>query len=255
MCAYAAIFYTAGLGSREGLPSPRYDGATLVAELRAEGIEAQEVPLDARPVGAVWIVPCDHPELLDAAAESSVAAVLTSVFRPRNPWMMGLSEKELGPLRDPWRDDLEARQLRARSLRAHAYADSLFALVRAITWLFEVDQSGPGLMYLGALFNGVATPAIGEVFALDEPKMTLGRGRGVELSLFSPQVARSHLLIQMTGDVAMITDLNSTNGTCLQRPDGEWIQLAARQPSPLDPGDELIVADSFRLHLGEFDAT
>ncbi len=255
MCAYAAIFYTAGLGSREGLPSPCCDGATLAAELRAKGIEAQEVPLDARPVGAVWIVPCDHPELLDAAAESGVAAVLTSVFRPRNPWRMGLTEKELGPLRAPWCDDLEARQFRSRSLRAHAYADSLLALVRAITWLFEVDQSGPGLMYLGALFDGDATPAVGEVFALDEPKMILGRGRGVKLSLSSPRVARSHLLIQMTGNVARITDLNSTNGTCLQRPNGEWIQLAASQPYPLDPGDELIVADSFRLRLEEFNAT
>ncbi len=72
---------------------------------------------------------------------------------------------------------------------------------------------------------------------LDATPLTIGRAPTAGLSLPSPDVSRSHCVIAIEGDAAVVTDLGSTNGTIV---DGR----ATDGPTRLAPGA--------RLRLGPF---
>lgn len=67
--------------------------------------------------------------------------------------------------------------------------------------------------------------------------LTIGRAPTAGLSLPSPDVSRSHCVVVLEGDAAVVSDLGSTNGTIV---DGR----ATEGPTPLTPGA--------RLRLGPF---
>jgi hypothetical protein len=65
----------------------------------------------------------------------------------------------------------------------------------------------------------------------------LGRGEAVEIRLEDPFASSRHCQISRQGDVLVIEDLNSTNGTYLN---GDLLE----GPQPLHPGDRIRIGDN-----------
>jgi hypothetical protein len=70
-----------------------------------------------------------------------------------------------------------------------------------------------------------------------EDDLLLGRGSRVDIKLEDPFASSSHARIVRQGQLAVIEDLGSTNGTLLN---GEPLQ----GPQPLHPGDRIRIGDS-----------
>ena len=67
--------------------------------------------------------------------------------------------------------------------------------------------------------------------------VTLGRGESVDIRLEDPFASSSHCRIVRQGELLVLEDLNSTNGTFLN---GEEV----RGPQPLHPGDRISIGDN-----------
>ena len=67
--------------------------------------------------------------------------------------------------------------------------------------------------------------------------VVLGRGEGVEIRLDDPFASSRHARIGRQGDVLVLEDLGSTNGTYLN---GEPLS----GPQPLHPGDRIRIGDN-----------
>lgn len=63
----------------------------------------------------------------------------------------------------------------------------------------------------------------GQIFQLGRPRVFLGRGAGCDVQLQDSETSRKHAMIEVRDDEAVLTDLESTNGTFL---DGVRIQKA-----------------------------
>ena len=70
-----------------------------------------------------------------------------------------------------------------------------------------------------------------------EDDLLLGRGSRVDIQLEDPFASSQHARIVRQGQLAVIEDLGSTNGTLLN---GEPLQ----GPQPLHPGDRIRIGDS-----------
>lgn len=53
----------------------------------------------------------------------------------------------------------------------------------------------------------------GDEHALDQPKLVLGRGPGVDVAFDDAEMSRQHVAIEFTGGGFRLCDLGSTNGT------------------------------------------
>jgi hypothetical protein len=83
----------------------------------------------------------------------------------------------------------------------------------------------------------------GMIYDLDG-KIVLGRGDRAEIRLDDPFASARHALIYEQGNVIVIEDLGSTNGTYLNE---ELLQT----PRPLHPGDRVRIGDSeFAFEVG-----
>jgi len=71
----------------------------------------------------------------------------------------------------------------------------------------------PGKRYSLAVIQGVAT---GQIFPITKPRIVLGRA-GADVELDDTEASRQHAALEIVGDVAILRDLDSTNGT--------WIEL------------------------------
>jgi len=76
----------------------------------------------------------------------------------------------------------------------------------------------------------------GMIYDLDED-IVLGRGDHAEIRLQDPFASARHARIYAQGNIMVITDLESTNGTYLNE---ELLQT----PRPLHPGDRVRIGDS-----------
>ncbi len=106
---------------------------------------------------------------------------------------------------------------------------------------------------------GVLRLSTGDVVPLDRD-VVFGRAPSSEaagvpasawlVTLEGPEqdVSRTHCAIHLDGWVALIADLNSTNGTAVAPPRRDPLQLTANQPVPLEPGTVVSIANqvSFR---------
>jgi predicted Zn finger-like uncharacterized protein len=64
-----------------------------------------------------------------------------------------------------------------------------------------------------AVIQGVAT---GQIFSISKTRTLIGR-TGADINLDDPEASRQHAALEIVGDVAILRDLGSTNGT--------WIEL------------------------------
>jgi len=64
-----------------------------------------------------------------------------------------------------------------------------------------------------AVIQGAAT---GQIFQITKTRTVIGRS-GADVNLDDPESSRQHAALEIVGDVAILRDLDSTNGT--------WIEL------------------------------
>ena len=64
-----------------------------------------------------------------------------------------------------------------------------------------------------AVIQGAAT---GQIFSISKTRTVIGR-TGADINLDDPEASRQHAAVEIVGDVALLRDLGSTNGT--------WIEL------------------------------
>jgi len=58
----------------------------------------------------------------------------------------------------------------------------------------------------------VSGPAAGQAFAVDRPRLTLGRGPGVDVAFNDAAMSRQHAAVERTAAGFRVIDLGSTNG-------------------------------------------
>ena len=76
----------------------------------------------------------------------------------------------------------------------------------------------------------------GMIYDLDS-RLVLGRGENAEIRIEDPFASARHAIIYEQGNIVVIEDLGSTNGTYLNE---ELLQ----SPRPLHPGDRVRIGDS-----------
>jgi pSer/pThr/pTyr-binding forkhead associated (FHA) protein len=88
----------------------------------------------------------------------------------------------------------------------------------------------------------------GQVFAVPDGGLTIGRGRDTEIRIPDGSVARAHVRVRADGDRLIVCDLQSTNGT--------FVNGTRVPPSPTDgvqcrAGDILTLAMGYELEIIE----
>lgn len=88
-------------------------------------------------------------------------------------------------------------------------------------------------------------PQPGETFPLDKETLNLGRDPANDIVIGDPQVSRQHARISRRGELRVIEDLGSTNGTFIN-----GMRLVG--PHTLADGDEISLGDAVSLtYYGE----
>jgi predicted Zn finger-like uncharacterized protein len=76
-----------------------------------------------------------------------------------------------------------------------------------------------------AVIQGAAT---GQIFPISKTRTVIGRS-GADINLDDPESSRQHAALEIVGDVAILRDLGSTNGTWIELERIEQHQLANQQ--------------------------
>ena len=80
------------------------------------------------------------------------------------------------------------------------------------TWTVE-ERDREKLVLPGTRLLVIRGPDRGRALRLDKDELTVGTSPAAELRLTDPTVSRSHLMVRVTPDGLLLTDLGSTNGT------------------------------------------
>jgi predicted Zn finger-like uncharacterized protein len=95
-----------------------------------------------------------------------------------------------------------------------------------------VDAQRAGLLHLPkdkrfslAVIQGAAT---GQIFPVQKTRTIIGRS-GADINLDDPEASRQHAALEIIGDIAVLRDLGSTNGTWIDLDRVEQQQLANQQ--------------------------
>jgi predicted component of type VI protein secretion system len=83
-------------------------------------------------------------------------------------------------------------------------------------------------------------PQPGQTFTLDQDLLTLGRDPGGDIVINDPQVSRQHARITCQGELILIEDLGSTNGTFVNG-------MRLTGPHTLANGDVISLGDAVTL--------
>jgi len=83
-------------------------------------------------------------------------------------------------------------------------------------------------------------PQPGQTFVIDKDLLTIGRDPNNDLVINDPQASRQHARITRRGNIMVLEDLGSTNGTFVN-----GVRLT--DPHTLSNGDEIGLGDSVRL--------
>jgi predicted Zn finger-like uncharacterized protein len=76
-----------------------------------------------------------------------------------------------------------------------------------------------------AVIQGAAT---GQIFPISKTRTVIGRS-GADINLDDPEASRQHAALEIVGDVAILRDLGSTNGTWIELERIEQHQLGNQQ--------------------------
>jgi len=76
-----------------------------------------------------------------------------------------------------------------------------------------------------AVIQGAAT---GQIFPISKTRTLIGRS-GADINLDDPEASRQHAALEIVGDVAILRDLGSTNGTWIELDRIEQHQLGNQQ--------------------------
>jgi predicted Zn finger-like uncharacterized protein len=76
-----------------------------------------------------------------------------------------------------------------------------------------------------AVIQGAAT---GQIFSISKTRTVIGR-TGADINLDDPEASRQHAAVEIVGDVALLRDLGSTNGTWIDLDRIEQHQLGNQQ--------------------------
>jgi len=76
-----------------------------------------------------------------------------------------------------------------------------------------------------AVIQGAAT---GQIFSVSKTRTLIGRS-GADINLDDPEASRQHAAVEIVGDVAILRDLGSTNGTWIELERIEQHQLGNQQ--------------------------
>jgi predicted Zn finger-like uncharacterized protein len=121
----------------------------------------------------------------------------------------------------PLREDLSTRET---PVQARADVGS--------ATLAGVDAQRAGLLHLPkdkrfslAVIQGAAT---GQIFPVQKTRTIIGRS-GADINLDDPEASRQHAALEIVGDVAILRDLGSTNGTWIELDRVEQHELANQQ--------------------------
>jgi pSer/pThr/pTyr-binding forkhead associated (FHA) protein len=76
-----------------------------------------------------------------------------------------------------------------------------------------------------AVIQGAAT---GQIFQIAKTRTVIGRS-GTDINLDDPEASRQHAALEIVGDIAVLRDLGSTNGTWIELDRIEQHQLSNQQ--------------------------
>ena len=76
-----------------------------------------------------------------------------------------------------------------------------------------------------AVIQGAAT---GQIFQISKTRTVIGRS-GTDINLEDPEASRQHAALEIVGDIAVLRDLGSTNGTWIELDRIEQHQLSNQQ--------------------------
>ena len=76
-----------------------------------------------------------------------------------------------------------------------------------------------------AVIQGAAT---GQIFPVQKTRTLIGRS-GADINLDDPEASRQHAALEIVGDIALLRDLGSTNGTWIELDRVEQQQLSNQQ--------------------------
>jgi pSer/pThr/pTyr-binding forkhead associated (FHA) protein len=79
--------------------------------------------------------------------------------------------------------------------------------------------------YSLAVIQGAAT---GQIFPISKTRTIVGRS-GSDINLDDPEASRQHAALEIVGDVAILRDLGSTNGTWIELDRVEQHELSNQQ--------------------------
>lgn len=132
-----------------------------------------------------------------------------------------------------------SRDLGGRSALGSTAAQDPRAIGPDATGLYSASTLGSAAASRGApklVVERAPGHEPGMIYDLDG-KIVLGRGDRAEIRLEDPFASARHALLYEQGNIVVIEDLDSTNGTYLNE---ELLQT----PRPLHPGDRVRIGDS-----------
>jgi predicted Zn finger-like uncharacterized protein len=88
-----------------------------------------------------------------------------------------------------------------------------------------------------AIIQGAAT---GQIFSISKTRTVIGR-TGADINLDDPEASRQHAAVEIVGDVALLRDLGSTNGT--------WIDLDRIEQHQLNNQQEFRVGSHVLMFI------
>ena len=98
--------------------------------------------------------------------------------------------------------------------------------------LAGIDAQRAGLLHLPkdkrfslAVIQGAAT---GQIFPVQKTRTIIGRS-GADINLDDPEASRQHAALEIVGDIAVLRDLGSTNGTWIDLDRVEQQQISNQQ--------------------------
>jgi len=88
-----------------------------------------------------------------------------------------------------------------------------------------------------AVIQGAAT---GQIFPVSQTRTLIGRS-GADINLDDPEASRQHAAVEIVGDVAILRDLGSTNGT--------WVDLDRIEQHPLTNQQEFRIGSHVLMFI------